>query len=104
VPSQELKCDILAVLMHGHFYGSNHISESDLVRRASGDVDNDKVRDALEEVSECVFVDVRLGNRVRINNTHFGSFAQYMYDRCGYDLPTLKVRLHHFEGWDELDL
>lgn len=104
MPGQELKCDILAVLMNGHFYGTNHIAESDLVRRASGNSDHDKVREAFEEVSNHVFVDVRLGDRVRIDNSNFGSLIQYMYDRCGYDRFTLETILHHFEGWDNIDL
>lgn len=38
-----------------------------------------------------------------LNSSEFGKLAQYLYDECGYSEFELKIRLKHFEGWEDIE-
>ena len=102
--SQDLICDVLAVLANDHHYGTNPISEEALVRFADGGSDRDKVREAVESTVSLPFIEMVGTDYIRIDNSRFDGLVQYLYDNCNWDIFTLKIRIHHFEGWDEIDL
>jgi len=103
-PARDLLCALLSALVAQHRYGQP-IVQDELLRIASYESHRGgEAKRAFDALRGKPFI-VDQGSRgIMLNNSAFGSLAQYLHDTCGWEEFELRVRLKHFEGWDDLDL
>lgn len=101
--SQNLQCALLSALVAQHRYGQP-IPQSALLRTASfpshrgGDA-----KEAFDDLREKPFIVDQRNRGIMLNSSEFGELAQYLHQECGVSEFELKIRLKHFEGWDDIE-
>jgi hypothetical protein len=102
--SADLVCSLLAALVAQHRYGQP-ITSDELLRIASFQSHRGgEAKDAFEQLRRKVFIIDEGQHGIMLDSSAFGSLAQYLFDECGWSEFELRVRLKHYEGWDNLDL
>lgn len=102
--SRDLQCSLLSALVAQHRYGQP-IRRDPLLRTASYPSHHGgEAKRVFENLRREPFI-IDHGNRgIMLNSSEFGKLAQYLYDHCGWTEFELKIRLKHYEGWEDLDL
>lgn len=61
------------------------------------------MRDAYEDLRELPFI-LYYGTRgVMLDNSEFGSLAEYLHTECNWPSWEITTKLKHYEGWDDHD-
>lgn len=97
------ECKVVRVLVTSHAYGSP-LSEDIVLKRAG--IPSDELgdaKDAVEAVRSRPFIESHGNRGLKLDNAEFGALAQWLYDTCDWEPYELKLRLKHFEGWDEVE-
>jgi len=102
-PARDLRCALLSALVAQHRYGQP-IAQDELLRIASYQSHRgSEAKHAFDALRREPFI-IEQGKRgIMLDNGAFGQLAQYLYDECGWEELELRVRLKHFEGWDDLE-
>lgn len=97
-------CALLWVLVSKHGWGKP-LPKDFVVRCAALPSDQiGEAKTAFEDLRRLNFV-VDCGPRgVYLDPSEFGNLIMYLHRRCGYSETELRPRIHHFEGWEELEL
>lgn len=99
----DLVCALLAALVSQHRYGQP-ISRADLLRISAFESHRGgEAKQAFEDLRDMPFIVDHGGRGIMLNNSAFGKLAQFLYDQCGWSEFKLRLRLKHFEGWEQLD-
>ncbi|WP_150123027.1 hypothetical protein [Haladaptatus sp. R4] len=99
----ELVCSIIRVLVTNHGYGKPLPADVVLNKASYPPHKGGDAKKSLEIVRRQSFI-IDHGNRgIMLDNGEFGSLVQFLYDNCGWDEFELKLRIKHFEGWEEID-
>lgn len=99
----DLVCALLAALVSQHRYGQP-IGRDELLRLSAFESHRGgEAKQAFEALREMPFIVDRGGRGVMLNNSAFGKLAQFLYDQCGWSEFKLRLRLKHFEGWEQLE-
>ena len=99
----QYECKVIRTLVTTHSYGSPLFKDEILRRAAVPSHDLDEAKMAIESVRDYPFI-VDSGNRgLKLVNSEFGALAMFLAEECDWSEFELKIRLKHFEGWDNLD-
>ena len=97
------ECKVIRTLVTTHSYGSP-LSEDEILRRAAiPSHDLDKAKEAIESVRSYPFIADHGDRGLKLVNGELGVLAEFLADECGWDDFELRIRLKHFEGWDDSD-
>lgn len=100
----EILCRMAGKLAHRHGYGKP-IDRDRLVRFAAIPRHLEgEARNAFATFRELPFIKDLGGGLVRVDHSAFASMIVFLHRRCGWPEEDLRVRFHHFEGWDALEL
>jgi len=103
-PARDLLCALLSALVAHHRYGQP-IVQDELLRIASYESHRGgEAKRAFDALRGKPFIVDQGSWGIMLDNSAFGSLAQYLYDTCGWEEFELRVRLEHFEGRDDLDI
>ena len=100
----DLACVLLEALVATHRYGQP-IAQDELLRIASykshrgGDA-----KQAFATLRGLPFITDQGQRGIMLNHSAFGQLAQFLANTCGWSEFELRIRLKHFEGWDDIDL
>lgn len=99
----ELVCALLGALVAQHRYGQP-IGRDELLRTASYESHRGgEAKRAFDTLRDAPFILDRGSRGIMLDNSAFGPLAQFLHDECGWSEFELRVRLKHFEGWDDLE-
>lgn len=99
--SHEVICSLLAFLVSRHGYGSP-VGKDLAINRAGLRTDQlGAAKEAFEELRRDAPFVADCGDRgIKLDSSHFGKLADYLYLRCGWDEEQIRSRLKHYEGWE----
>lgn len=101
MPSHPGSCEVLAVLISRHSYGSP-MDEERIINKAA--VEHDHIAaEAIEDLQYKPFINYYPQRGLEIDNSNFGSLADFLYHECGWEPFEIRTRLKHYEGWSQHD-
>jgi len=99
MPTRPGCCEVLAVLISHHSYGSP-MDIDNIANKAA--VEHDHIaRDACEYLQRKHFINYYPNRGLELDNSNFGALADYLFYECDWDPFSIKTRLKHYEGWKE---
>lgn len=99
----DLVCALLEALVSTHRYGQP-ITRDELLRIASYESHRGgEAKRVFATLRDLPFIADRGQRGIMLNHSRFGQLAQYLADTCGWSEFELRIRLKHFEGWENLD-
>lgn len=100
----DLVCALLAALVSQHRYGQP-IGRDELLRISAFESHRGgEAKQAFEDLRNLPYIVGRGSRGIMLDNSEFSQLAQFLYDQCGWSEFKLRLRLKHFEGWEQLDL
>lgn len=101
---RDLCCALLEALVAKHRYGQP-ITRDELLRIASYESHRGgDAKQAFETLRTYPFI-MNQGRRgIMLNHSAFDKLAQHLADDCRWSEFELRVRLKHFEGWNDIQL
>ena len=96
-----IKCALLAAMLAKHKWGTP-IDETDLIAVAA--IDRNEYPTASEVYAELrsePFITNRGTRGIALDNSAFGEIADILYHECGWKPFEIKLRLKHYEGWED---
>lgn len=98
-----VRCALLAAMISNHRWGSP-IDQENLLSIAAIDTnDYPTASEVFDELRSVPYI-INKGNRgIQLNNSAFGELAEILYHECGWEPFEIKLRLKHYEGWDNHD-
>lgn len=99
----DLVCALLRVLVSDHAYGKPRPRDVVVSKASHEKHEGGAAKEAYEAVRDLDLVVDRGRRGVMLDNDRFVVLVQFLYDECGWDRFELKLRIKHFEGWNEVD-
>ena len=98
-----VKCALLAAMIAKHRWGSPIDEEHLLSVAALGPNEVPTARDAFDQLRTARYI-VSLGDRgIKLDNGEFAHLAEALYHECNWEAYQIRIRLKHYEGWDQHD-
>ncbi|MFB6307826.1 MAG: hypothetical protein ABEH35_00710 [Haloarculaceae archaeon] len=98
-----VKCALLAAMISNHRWGSP-IDEEDLLSIAAIErADYPSASEIFEELRSKAYITSRGKRGIELNNSEFGALADVLYHECNWEPFEIKLRLKHYEGWEQHD-
>lgn len=94
-------CPLVAAMIAKHRWGTP-IGENALIRlSAVPKHDYPEARAAFESLQRRRFITHQGSREIALDNSEFGELAEFLYHTCGWAPDEIKLRLKHYEGWEE---
>lgn len=99
--SHEVICAVLSFLISRHGYGSPVGMDMAVNRAGVQKHQQGEAKEAFKELrNDAPFIQDSGNRGIEIDNSEFGLLADYLWDRCDWDVDKIRRRLKHYEGWN----
>lgn len=98
-----VKCALLAAMMAEHRRGSPIVEENLLSISAIEPSDYSTASDVFDDFRSASYITNRGKRGIELDNSAFGDLAEVLYHECGWEPYEIRLRLKHYEGWDQHD-
>ena len=96
-----VKCALLAAMIAKHTWGTP-IDEENLLSIAAIDPnDYPTASEVFDELRAEPYITSKGKRGIELNNSEFGDLADILYAECGWEPFEIRMRLKHYEGWDQ---
>lgn len=98
-----VKCALLGTLVAHHCWGSPLAEESLLSMSRISDHEYPKARETLDRLRNKPYARQRRNRGIELVTAGFEALADVLYYECHWEPYEIKLRLKHYEGWDNHD-
>lgn len=98
-----IKCALLAAMIAEHRWGSPIVEENLLSISAIETGDYPTASDVFEELRSAAYITNRGKQGIELDNSRFDGLADVLFHECGWEPFEIRLRLKHYEGWDQHD-
>lgn len=96
-----VKCALLAAMIAKHKWGTP-IAEDPLLAIAAIDQnDYPAAREVFVELRSEPYITSKGDRGIELDNSAFGPLADLLFHECGWEPFEIKLRLKHYEGWED---
>lgn len=96
-----VKCALLAALLAEHRWGSPILEENLLSIAAIGPGDYPTASEVFDDLRSASYITNRGNRGIELDNSNFGDLADVLFHECGWEPFEIRIRLKHYEGWDD---
>lgn len=96
-----VKCALLAAMVAKHRWGTPIDEENLLAIAAIDPNDYPTASEVFEELRSESYITNRGNRGIELDNSEFGTLADVLYHKCGWEPFEIESRLKHYEGWDD---
>ena len=96
-----VKCALLAAMVARHRWGSPIVEENLLSISAIEPNDYPTASDIFDELRSAPYITSRGNRGIELDNSSFGELADVLFRECGWEPYEIRLRLKHYEGWDQ---
>lgn len=61
-----------------------------------------EAKDAFETLRGAAFIEDHGKRGIALSNSHFDDLAVFLHEECDWDEATIKIKIKHFEGWEDI--
>lgn len=94
-------CALVAAMIAKHRWGTPSGEDALIRLSAVPKHDYPEARTAFESLLRRRFITNQGSGGIALDNSGFGELAEFLYHECGWDPDEIKLRLKHYEGWEE---
>lgn len=98
---RSVRCALLAALLARHAWGSPIPRERLLAFAAIGNDEYPRARAVFDRLREARYVANRGKRGLELDTGEFDVLADVLYHDCDWDPFEIRLRLKHYEGWDD---
>lgn len=96
-----VKCALLAAMIAEHRWGSPIVEMNLLSIAAIEPNDYPTASEVFDELRSAPYITNRGTRGLELNNSEFGALADVLYDECEWEPFEIRIRLKHYEGWND---
>jgi hypothetical protein len=96
-----IKCALLAAMIAEHRWGSPIVEEDLLSIAAIEASDYPPASEIFGELRSATYITNWGKQGIELDNSRFGELADVLFYDCGWEPYEIRLRLKHYEGWDD---